>query len=224
MSFREKLRTALEGVFALEELSDEQIDRLETLDQWVARWSKRVDLVGFRTEEERVRRYFAEALVAARFLPGDTSSGEALDVGSGGGSPALPLAVARPGWHWTLVESRRKRRLFLEEATRALGLESVRVVGARFEGLAQEGPIDAVTMRGVRVSEAFLERASSWLRAGGRVLWFSSRERLESGSAGLDRFSLKSTEGPVRLLPGGGASILVLEKTHEATHRTECFT
>lgn len=224
MSFRDELRKALRGTGVAEELSDEQFLRLESLDQWITRWSKRLDLVGFRSREERVQRYFAEAIAAARFLPGKGLSGEALDVGSGGGSPALPLAIVRPAWRWTLVESRRKKCIFLDEAVRALGLDSVRVLAERFERLTVPEPVDAVSLRGIRMSESMLERVSEWLRLGGRVLWFSSLERLEAGSSGLHRLGLKVVEGPIRLLSGGRGAILVLEKTDHATVRNECFT
>jgi 16S rRNA (guanine527-N7)-methyltransferase len=223
VSFPDELRKALRGAAEAEELTDEQVERLETLDRLLARWSKRVDLVGFRSEEDRVRRYFAEALAAARFL--SRGPGEALDVGSGGGSPALPLAIVRPGFRFSLVESRRKRCLFLEEAVRELRLDRVRVVASRFEGMAVGGPVDAVTVRGVRMTSALLERASLWLRPGGRVLWFSSRERLESDSSGAERLSLVKLEGPLPLLPSGRGAILVLERRADPSPAArECFT
>ncbi len=200
-------------------MTDGQLERLETLDQWVERWSKRVGLVGFRSREERVQRYFAEAIAAARFLPSGRASMEALDLGSGGGSPALPLAIVRPDWHWTLVESRRKKCLFLEEAARALGLASVRVIAERFEAIEEVALVDAITVRGVRMSRALLERSSCWLRPEGRVLWFSGEERLEAVSLGLEAFSLVPVEGPLRLLPGARGSILILEKDEGSAQR-----
>jgi 16S rRNA (guanine527-N7)-methyltransferase len=224
LSFQDELRRALRGASNPEELTDSQIARLELLDECIERWSKRLDLVGFHSRDERIRRYFAEPLAAAEWLAPAGSSGEALDVGSGGGSPALPLAVARPSWRWTLVESRRKKCVFLEEAARTLGLDTVRVVSERIERLEGQGPVDAVTVRGVRMTKALLARASSWLRPGGRLLWFSGLERLEAGLLELRSLPLVRTHGPLPLLAGERSALLVLERQTGDPPREECFT
>jgi 16S rRNA (guanine527-N7)-methyltransferase len=217
VSFHGDLRSALCEGPAVQELTPEQLGQLERLDELLMQWSKRMDLIGFRSREDRIRRYFAEAIAAGGRLGSGRASGDALDVGSGGGSPALPLAIARPRWRWSLVESRRKKCIFLEEAVRALGLRAVRVVPERVESVEERAAIDAVTVRGVRMTPSLLARTATWLRPGGRVLWFSSEQRLAEGGRrlGLERLSLSAVEGPSRLLSGGSAFLLVLEKREE---------
>ena len=110
-------------------LTPDQRRRLEQLDRLVGEWNRALDLSGFRDADERVNRYFLEPLYASRWLPERSSrSGVALDVGSGGGSPVLPLALVRLGLRFTLLEPNRRRAVFLEEALIQLGL-----VGARVE-------------------------------------------------------------------------------------------
>ena len=194
---------------ALSALPKGTITSLETLDALLTRWGKAVDLVGFKTDEEYVRRYFGEALAALAWLP---ARGHALDIGSGGGSPALPLAVARRALAWTLVEANERKAVFLDEAIRALALDDARVVAERYENMVPETPLDVVTLRGVAASAAVLEKIGGEIRPGGRLLWFSSRQRLAGALERLDPAWLH-VAGPTRLVSegGGGGFLLVVE-------------
>ncbi|GJN29173.1 hypothetical protein PR202_gb17370 [Eleusine coracana subsp. coracana] len=64
---------------------------------------------------------------------GDIDGVSLIDVGSGAGLPGLILAVARPSWRFTLLESMRKRCTFLEHAVEVMGLSNVNVVCDRAE-------------------------------------------------------------------------------------------
>lgn len=181
------------------------LESLEALESLVAQWGKAIDLTGFKTRDERDRRYFAEALAALPWLP---DQGRALDIGSGGGSPALPLALARRALSWTLVEANERKALFLDEAVRTLALDNVRVVRDRYESVSVETPVDIVTLRGVSVTEEMLEKIGTELGAGGQLLWFSSEARLKEAER---RFALEeeggvwaACDGPTRLVPDGG--------------------
>jgi 16S rRNA (guanine527-N7)-methyltransferase len=206
--FEEELARALEGVPGLR-ISPEAIQAMAALDAMLVRWSAKFDLVGFRSAEERIRRYFAEPLAATLRL-GDPAA--ALDIGSGGGSPALPLALCRRPLRFTLLEPRRRRALFLEEAVRELGLENVSVRSERFERCEREEAFGLVTTRGVRLKESWLEEVTKCLRPGGRFLWFSGESRLHEAAAVLSRRAGIRLQGPERLLPGGDGRLLVVEK------------
>ena len=108
------------------------------LDALVTKFDRAAGLTSFRSSEERIRRYFAEPLAALNWAP---EGGLAIDIGSGGGSPALPMAIARPMLEWVLVEANGRKAIFLEEAVRALGLERIRVYRGRYE--AMESPKSA---------------------------------------------------------------------------------
>ncbi len=206
MEFSARLEQALGAeVQSVRGLSEATLESLDALDTLLTRWGKAIDLAGFKTQDERDRRYFAEALAALPWLP---DQGRALDIGSGGGSPALPLAIARRALAWTLVEANERKALFLDEAVRTLALDNASVVRARYESVSVATPVDVVTVRGVAVTEGMLEKIGAALGPGGRLLWFSSEARLREAAP---RFVLKgeggawaACDGPTRLVPEGG--------------------
>ncbi len=106
--------------------------------------------------------------------PGDLAPGaQVLDLGSGGGLPALPLALLRPDTRWILVEAWRRRVDTLRRTVRLLGLEDrVTVLAARAEDVGR-GPwrarIDLVTARSFAIAPVTLECAAPFLRLGGTV-------------------------------------------------------
>src|SRR5690348_7735138 len=75
--------------------------------------------------------HVGDALTVLPFLPREAH--RLADVGSGGGVPGIPLAVARPDVSLVLVEATGKKAAFLTETARALGLTNVRVVNERAE-------------------------------------------------------------------------------------------
>lgn len=93
-----------------------------------------------------------------------------IDVGSGGGLPALPLAIALPWLTFTLLEATAKKVRFLESTARELGLENVNVVCDRAENYGK-GPererFDATTSRAVSRLPVLLELTLPLLKVGG---------------------------------------------------------
>ena len=81
-----------------------------------------------------------------------------LDLGSGGGSPAIPLKIGLPNLKLLMVESRGKKAAFLREAIRQVGLTRAEVLNVRIEalaGLAGQMVPDFVSVRAVRTDREF---------------------------------------------------------------------
>lgn len=137
-------------------------------------------ITGFRSPEALAERFFREALDLRAFLP---AVGPCLDIGSGGGTPALPLAAAAGTGDWVLVEARRLPCEFLREAVETMGLASrVRVHRGRFEDYLKQdeapsvlGAVSAVTLRAVRLNEAEWRGLADRLSPSAVVLWPTSR-------------------------------------------------
>jgi 16S rRNA (guanine527-N7)-methyltransferase len=212
LSFEEDLRLALGGA-APSELLPEIYSSLGTLDRLLLHWSAKLDLIGFKTERERIRRYFAEPLAASMWLP--RGVGRALDIGSGGGSPGLPFAIVRPELSWTFLEPRLRRRLFLEEAVRELRLENVLVSEERFASTLRPATgrdLAAISSRGVRLTRPDLDAVRKALSIGGRFLWLSGEDRLRDAEEWLGARTGFSVEGPKVLLPGSDARLLIVTR------------
>ncbi|GBC78488.1 Ribosomal RNA small subunit methyltransferase G [bacterium HR08] len=94
-------------------------------------WNKRINLTRILDPEEAARFHYVESLYGERWL--DPSITKIVDVGSGGGFPGIPVALARPAIAMVLIEKDRKRAVFLSEAVRRLGLENVEIFCGRFE-------------------------------------------------------------------------------------------
>jgi 16S rRNA (guanine527-N7)-methyltransferase len=98
------------------------------------------------------------------------AEGRLLDVGSGGGFPAIPLKLVLPGLDLTMVERSTKRLGFLRKVIGSLGLQGVRAVMGSFPGDIGEGPWDAVTARAVDKPKIILKGVEAILSGGGVFL------------------------------------------------------
>ena len=99
-----------------------------------------------------------------------------IDIGSGGGSPAIPLALALSSPHLMLVEAKARKSVFLREALRALEMSEAEVVTSRFEELLARPPLheahELLTLRAVRVEGAILMNLQAFVRPGGELFLF----------------------------------------------------
>src|SRR5207302_7758883 len=130
------------------ELSSRQSTLLERYVGLVLEWSSRLNLSGVRTEAAAARVLVLDALACLAALP---HHGTLVDLGSGAGTPGVPIAVARPELRVTLVEASRKKAGFLAVAVRELGLVNAEVLHARAAEVgrapAHRERHDAVTAR-----------------------------------------------------------------------------
>jgi 16S rRNA (guanine527-N7)-methyltransferase len=163
------------------------IEKLEIYYQLLTKWNAKINLTAFRLvpegEEAAIDRLLVEPVVAARYVPENART--LLDAGSGGGSPAIPLAIASPNLALRMVEVKTRKAVFLREAIRELGLRDTEVHNTRFEELLSRSELheglDLVSIRAVRVETRTLLTLQAFLRPGGKLLLFrgSSKSELE---------------------------------------------
>ena len=155
-------------------LNDELVEKLATFYDLLSRWNQKINLTSLADPDEAIDRLLLEPLVAARHLPADSS--KMLDVGSGGGSPAIPMKLACPRLALTMVEVKARKSAFLREAIRHLDLGNAHVETARVEELLPRPSLheafDVVTMRAVRVETKVLHTLQAFLAPNGRMLLF----------------------------------------------------
>ena len=151
--------------------------QLETYYRLLATWNTKTDLTSLKLSDlspGAIDRLLIEPVVAARYVP--LKVARMLDVGTGGGSPAIPLALAVPCPSLLMVESKTRKSVFLREAVRALGLKDAEVVTTRFEELLARPDlheaVDLVTVRAVRIESRMLLTLQAFAKPGGLLFLF----------------------------------------------------
>ena len=129
-----------------------------------------MNLTSITDLDEAWRKHVLDALTIVPLLAKLPAAAQVADVGSGGGVPGIPLALARPDLRFVLVEATRKKAAFLEAVAAELKLSNVRVVADRAETLAATKPaFDAVTARAVASLDVLIGWTAPLVRRGGRL-------------------------------------------------------
>ena len=168
-------RLRLRAARARLDVSGRLLDDLVSYVELLRRWNARMNLTGLGAGDEGLDRLIVEPLAAARHVANPAP--RIIDVGSGGGSPAIPLRLALGGGSLLMVEARARKAAFLREAVRHLGLADTAVEARRFEELSGrpslQGAFDLLTVRAVRVDAAALRRLQGFLTEGGELFHFT---------------------------------------------------
>ena len=184
--------------------------KVQQYAQLLLEWNRSVNLTGAKTLEQ------VEALIAdagALMEASWTGIASVIDIGSGGGLPAIPLAVAKPGVQFTLLEATARKCAFLEHVAATLGLTNVVVTCGRAEELGHQPSLreqfDRAISRAAARPEVLLELALPFVRTGGDlVAQVSPLDPLE-----LEPAARLLGGGTPRLEhPAGGHALLVVPK------------
>jgi 16S rRNA (guanine527-N7)-methyltransferase len=146
------------------------------------KWNRTHNLTAIREPHRVVTHHLLDALATLPHLP-DATSLRLIDVGSGGGLPGVPLAIARPQWDVTLLDSNRKKAAFLRQAAAELALANVSVVAMRAEDYTPGVLFDVAISRAFADLARFAAAARQLVRPGGRLLAMKGvypREELEA--------------------------------------------
>jgi 16S rRNA (guanine527-N7)-methyltransferase len=130
------------------------------------KWNRVYNLTAVREAERMVSHHVLDSLAAVGLFQGET----VLDVGSGGGLPGIPLAIARPELKVTLIDSIAKKTAFLLQVKAELGLANLNVVTGRVEDFRPSTGFDIITSRAFSDLKAFVTLTHHLLNPGGRWL------------------------------------------------------
>ena len=168
------------------------LEPLEAYFRLLTHWNEKINLTALPLDiptDETFDRLLVEPIAASRRV--QNLPGVWFDLGSGGGSPAIPLKIARPALALTMVESRGRKSAFLREAVRSLRLEGTEVQNARFEDVAGDGArggsADLVTVRAVKADDSLFIAAGKLLRIGGRFMLFRPAHAVTADPPGFRR-------------------------------------
>lgn len=191
-------------------VSSEQRGQLTGYLGLLRQWNAKMNLTTLESGDAALDRLIVEPAVAAASI--DRRATHLLDVGSGGGSPAIPLKIMRPDLLLTMVEVRARKSVFLREAARHIGLSATTVETAKFEDVLassrQAKPVDVISVRAVRLEPAHLELCANALSESGQMLWFLSELQVVGGLP--TKFGI---EGHRDLVRGSGSQLLILRRS-----------
>lgn len=153
----------------------------------------RMNLTAITSPDEAWTRHILDSLSLLSVLADLPESPRIVDIGSGGGAPALPLAIVMPRARFTLVESTKKKADFLLAAAKALGLSNVEVVNNRAESIGAHPSLlraqfDAVTARAVGRLAILAELCVPLAKVGGIIALIKGQkadEELEEAKQAL---------------------------------------
>ncbi len=175
----------------------------------LAEATQTLNLTSLREPEAIERRHIGESLAVVRAL---TAAGvlppgaHVIDVGSGGGLPGIPLAIARPDVRVTLLEATGKKAAFLEQTVAALGLTNVRVLAARAEDAAhlpsEREAYDLAVARAVAALASLAELTLPFVRIGGALAAVKGSHAAQEATAATTA---------IRACGGGDLRVLALD-------------
>lgn len=153
-------------------------EKLQRYLALLSKWNRVYNLTAITETEQMITRHVLDSLAIAAPLdlllkckPG----ARILDTGSGAGLPGIPLAIARPAWQLTLLDSNSKKTAFIAQVAAEIGLSNVTIVTARAESFVAT-PFDIIVSRAfaslrefVNKTRTLLGPAGSWAAMKGGV-------------------------------------------------------
>ncbi|MCC6485746.1 MAG: 16S rRNA (guanine(527)-N(7))-methyltransferase RsmG [Armatimonadetes bacterium] len=202
-------------------LSAEQETRMGAFARLLFETNQRLNLTRITDPQEVAVKHFADSLTVLSV--GVEERAGAVDVGSGGGLPGIPLAIARPDLRVTMLEATGRKAAFLSEAVASLGLDNAEVLCGRVEELAHERQIrqrfDIAVWRGLGDLALGAEVCVPLVRTGGRAVAMKGpklEEELAAARALIGQLGGRVEKIVEAALPGDiRHRLLVIEKIRQ---------
>ncbi|MBA4380979.1 MAG: 16S rRNA (guanine(527)-N(7))-methyltransferase RsmG [Sideroxydans sp.] len=161
------------------DLDDKTQSQLLAYVDLLFKWNKVYNLTAIRDKSEMVSHHLLDSLAVVPHL----WSGRWLDVGCGGGMPGLVLAIVKPDWGFTLLDSNTKKTGFVQQAVIELGLKNVSVHSGRVEDWQPAYKFDGIISRAFAELGDFLAVSKHLIAPDGR--WAAMKGQPESELAGV---------------------------------------
>jgi 16S rRNA (guanine527-N7)-methyltransferase len=155
------------GVPLSDDAARKMLRVLDELDEW----NQRMNLTAIRDRPQQLTKHLLDSLSVIKHLHGS----RVIDIGTGAGFPGLPLAIALPEMHFTLLDSTAKKLKFIDHVCALLAIENVETVHSRAEAFQPKYRYDLVVSRAVGAVDTFVKWAGHLCVGGGRLLAMKGR-------------------------------------------------
>ena len=189
----EQFLDRLEQFIADFTLTENQIHQLRIFYDNLLEWNKVMNLTAITEEEDVYTKHFLDSYSFLTSVPRETICGDdnvirLIDVGTGAGFPGIPIAIAFPDIHVTLMDSLNKRIKFLEDTVQKLGLTNVTCIHSRAEELAHNvkyrEQYDIVVSRAVANLSTLSEYCIPFAKIGGKFIAYKGDKVSEEVPSG----------------------------------------
>tara|TARA_X000000368_G_scaffold235893_1_gene186345 strand:- start:26665 stop:28785 length:2121 start_codon:yes stop_codon:yes gene_type:complete len=193
----------------LNALSDAQMKQVKIYSSLLLEWNQKMNLTGAKTEDDVLERHVADSLSIIEAIENtcpdskDTSKPfRIIDVGTGAGFPGMALAIARPHWEISLLDSLQKRTKFLDHVADAAGIKNVKTIWSRAEDAGKfesehREKFDIATARAVADLRLLSELCIPFVKVGGAWIAMKNQSGLEE---------IESASNAVEILGGEAMS------------------
>ncbi|GAB1429576.1 hypothetical protein MASR2M18_04080 [Ignavibacteria bacterium] len=176
-------------------LDREQMRRLERFADEITYWNEKVNMISRRDAENLWERHIAHSLTILKYCNIPQKS-RLLDVGTGGGFPGIPLAIARPDIFVTLTDSIAKKAKMTKMFAQHTGLKTIESLNIRVEMLATDkrhlNYFDVITARAVASASEVIGWTRKLLKKGGQYVFLKGGDL--SGELDEARFHYPDAE------------------------------
>ena len=153
-------------------LSEDQRADLIAFVELLSKWNQVYNLTAVRDPALMVSRHILDSLTLMPYL---YTHEDVIDLGSGGGLPAIPMAIVYPDKRFRLVDSNQKKTRFLVQAVTSLRLSNAEVIHSRVEQIKTARPADCITARAFAAPQQILSYADSLCAPSADVLLMAAK-------------------------------------------------
>ena len=186
------------------ELIESCREKFETYYKLLTEYNGKFNITAITEKNEVYSKHFEDSLLGADFI----DKGTLIDVGSGGGFPAIPLKIVNDDLNVTLLDATEKKCFFMETVVRELGLKNVKVIYGRAEEICKgkmRESFDYCTSRAVGRLNGLAEYTLPFLKIGGKFVCYKSGNAAEE---------ITEAENAVKILGGEITEITTIERSY----------
>ena len=208
------------------EIDDEKVEKFAILTDFLLSENEKYNLTAIRSFDQAIQKHIYDSITVSPHIP---EGARVIDVGSGAGFPALPLAIIRPDLKITALDSTAKKVGFIDKAAELLGLTNVTAVCGRAEEFAAPGEplrasFDVCVARSVAELRILAEFCLPFVKEGGIFIAMKSKtaeHEIKEASNAVKTLGCRAAPDEISLYRSGDddRTVWIFKKTEKTPEK-----